>query len=419
MSEYTPNNASGIAIEEVKKKIGADRAPRSRRARTLRYIVLAAVFLFLVTLGLLLMRGATNATDQGFETAEAKRGDVRVTVTATGTLQATTTVEVGAEVTGRVLKVNVDANDIVKKGQVLAVIDPEQLQAAVTQVAAQVGAADAAVRLARATAAEAKLTLSRVRLQVAEGLATTKDLETASASAERADANVDSAIANVTLAKAALSQAQSKLDKTTILSPINGIVLSRSVEPGQTVTAGFTTPILFKLAEDLTQMRLNVDVDEADVGRVRDGLEATFSVDAYPERTFTSQVMSVRNEAKVSQNVVTYQAVLSVDNSLRLLRPGMTCTATIVSETHRDVLVVPNAALRFAPKTPQGPFAGNQKQVGSETDHREKQRVWLLSGGKPVPLPVRASATDGVVTEIVSGELQPGVSVIVDVRDVP
>jgi len=397
--------------------IGADRAPRSRGFRVVRYIISVAVSLGLVALGTLFFRSGANVSGPAFETAEMKRSDVKVTVTATGTLQATTTVEVGAEVTGRVLNVNVEANDIVKEGQILAVIDPEQLRAAVAQSAAQVGSADAAIRLAHATAAEAKLSLARVRLQVAEGLAATRDLESATASAERAAANVDSAIASATLARAALSQAKSKLNKTTIVSPINGMVLARLVEPGQTVTAGFTTPILFKLAEDLTQMRLIVDVDEADVGRVRKGLEATFTVDAYPKRTFQSRVTSLRNEAKMSQNVVTYQAVLSVDNSLRLLRPGMTCTATIVSKTRHEVLVVPNAALRFAPPSAQGPFAGAQKQVGIETDRREKQRVWLLKEGKPVPVPVQAGATDGIVTEIVNGGLQPGTAVIVDVKD--
>jgi HlyD family secretion protein len=417
MSENAPKNMVTVSTDEVRKTIGADRSARSWGWRALRYVVPAGVLLGLVAL-VTLLRGGANARGPAFETAVTKRGDVKVTVIATGTLQATTTVEVGAEVTGRLLRVNVDANDVVKKGQILAVIDPEQLRAAVAQSAAQVGSARAAIRLARATAAEATLTLARTRLQVAEGLATTRDLESATASAERAAANVDSAVASAALAQAALSQAQSRLGKTTIVSPINGMVLTRLVEPGQTVTAGFTTPILFKLAEDLTQMRLNVDVDEADIGRVREGLEATFTVDAYPERTFPSKVTSLRSEAKTSQNVVTYQAVLSVDNNVRLLRPGMTCTATIVSETRHDVLVVPNAALRFVPlAAQQGPLAGGQKQVGIETDRPEKQRVWLLQEGKPVALPVRAGATDGIVTEIVRGELRPGMAVIVDVKD--
>lgn len=419
MSESAHKNMSEVSAETVKKTIGANKAPLSRRARLVRYGVVAVVLVGLVAVVFPVFRGGPGAKGPAFETVEAKRGDLRVTVVATGTLQATTTVEVGAEVTGRMLQVNVDANDVVKKGQVLAVIDPEQLQAAVTQSVAQVGSADASVRLGRATAAEAKLALSRLRLQVGEGLATTKDLEAATASSERADANVDSAVASVTLARAALSQAQSKLNKATILSPINGIVLSRSVEPGQTVTAGFTTPVLFKLAEDLTQMRLNVDIDEADVGRVRDQLDATFTVDAYPDQTFTSRVISVRNEPKTSQNVITYQAVLAVDNSQRLLRPGMTCTATIVAETRSNVLVVPNAALRFVPPVAHGPFADNKKQVGTETARREKQRLWLVAAGQPTPLPVVAGASDGIVTEIMSGDLQPGVPVIVDVKESP
>ena len=417
MSEDATSHVPGSSTDEVRKTIGADRPPRSRARRALPWIIAVAVLLGLVALGIVLYAVRASAAGPTFETADTRRGDVKVTVVATGTLQATTTIEVGAEVTGRVLKVNVDANDVVKKGQVLAEIDPEQLQAAMEQTTAQVGAADAAVRLARATANEARRTLARVRLQVAEGLATTKDLEAATAGAERANASVDSAAASATLARAASSQAGSRLDKTTILSPIDGMVLTRLVEPGQTVTAGFTTPILFKLAEDLTQMRLIVDIDEADVGRVKDGLDASFAVDAYPERTFPSQVTSLRYEAKVSANVVTYQAVLSVDNGARLLRPGMTCTATIVSELRHDVLVVPNAALRFVPPVSQKPFAGSTKQVGVVTESHEKQRVWLLEEGKPVALPVQAGATDGIDTEIVSGELTPGTAVIIDVKD--
>jgi HlyD family secretion protein len=307
----------------------------------------------------------------------------------------------------------------VKKGQILAQIDPEQLRAAADEARAQVASASAAIRLAKATKVESALAAERAKQQAAEQLISRHDLEAAVATAERAEASLQSANASATLANAGLKSALSKLEKATILSPIDGIVLSRLVEPGATVTAGFTTPVLFKLAQDLTQMRLNVDIDESDIGRVREGLDATFTVDAFPDRTFPAKLYSLRNEPKTTSNVVTYSAVLSVDNAERLLRPGMTCTTTIVAETHHDVLVVPNAALRFAPPVVGGPGADSKKTAGVEGDHREKQRVFVLKGTTPTAVPVRVGATDGIVSEIVSGEVQVGTQVITDVKVKP
>jgi len=348
-----------------------------------------------------------------FETAELARGDLQVTVRATGTLQALTSVEVGAEVTGKLLSVHVDANDRVKKGQVLAEIDPEQLHAAVDQAAAQVAASEAAIAQAQATLNESKQNFDRKTSLRAKSFVSEAEIETATAGLERAEANLKSAKANATLSNAALKMAQSRSEKATIFSPIDGIVLARMVEPGQTVTAGFQTPVLFKLAQDLTQMRLNVDIDEADVGRVREGLEALFTVEAYPDRTFESKVISLYNEPKTSQNVVTYQAVLSVDNTEGMLRPGMTCTATIVAETKRDVLLVPNAALRFTP--PEMMPKPGEKRVGFEG--KPKQQVWVLEDGKPVASEVRTGLTDGIQTEVLEASIAPGTAVLTDVKE--
>jgi HlyD family secretion protein len=408
---------SSTTSEDVRKVIGATARPWWKRAVWIVVGVVAA--LAVVFLVVRARRGAAANAAPAFELAEAKRSDVKVTVTATGLLQSVTTVEVGAEVTGKVLSVRVDANDAVKKGQILAEIDPEQLRAAVDEAAAQVSSAAAAIRLAKATKTETAQAADRARAQAAEQLISRHDLEAAVAAAERAEANLQSAVASATLANAGLKLARSKLAKTTIVSPIDGIVLSRLVEPGATVTAGFTTPVLFKLAQDLTQMRLNVDIDESDIGRVREGLDATFTVDAYPDRTFPSKLYSLRNEPKTTSNVVTYQAVLSVDNAERLLRPGMTCTATIVAETRKDVLVVPNAALRFAPPVKGGPGADSKKTAGVEGDRREKQRVFVLKGILPTPVSVRVGATDGTISEIVSGDIQAGTQVITDVKVMP
>jgi HlyD family secretion protein len=402
--------ASVPSTDEVKKAIGVA-APS-----VLRRIFLFACVILLVGTALFLFqtwRLRASNSDPTYEEAEVKRGDLQVTVRATGTLQALTTVEVGAEVTGRLLSVRVDANDLVKKGQILAEIDPEQLRAAVDQAGAQVAAADAAIRQAKATVTEATMEYDRIRQLGKKGIVSQAEHDTAIAARERADANLASAVANAALTSAALKSARSRLDKATIISPVDGIVLSRLVEPGQTVTAGFQTPVLFKLAQDLTQMRLNVDVDEADVGRVRDGLEAVFTVEAYPDRKFPSRVLSLHNEPKTSQNVVTYQAVLTVDNTERLLRPGMTCTATIISEIKHDVLLVPNAALRFTP--PSKKPKRDEKKVGLEGE--QKQHVWVLQENIPVAIEVHAGLSDGFVTEILGGDVKPGTKVLIDVKE--
>jgi HlyD family secretion protein len=304
------------------------------------------------------------------------------------------------------------------------VIDPEQLQAAVDQAAAQVGAADASVLQALATITETRLALERARSLRGQGLLGQGELETANANAQRAEAGAANARAQATLARASLKSARSKLDKTIIYSPIDGTVLTRLVEPGQTVTAGFTTPVLFKIAQDLTRMALTVAVDEADVGRVSDGLEATFTVEAYPERLFVSKVLSVGNEPTKTTNVVTYDAVLTVDNADRALRPGMTCTSTIVAQTRRDVLLVSNAALRFSPPTstggggPGGPAGAAASSIVTTPAPEGTKRVWLLRDGKTLePFDLHTGATDGVSTEIAEGALPVGTQVVVDVKE--
>lgn len=405
------SDVSNKTTADVQRAIGAGR--RSTARRVITWIIVGALLVAAV-LGIRAWRIRVAARGPTYETAEAKRGDVSVTVTATGTLQALTTVEVGSEVTGKVLSVKVENNDPVKQGQLLAEIDPELLRAAADQALAQVSQANASIMQAKATVTEAGLALERAKALRQQGLLGQGDLETAVASKQRADANLASANASATLAVAAYKSAKSRLDKTKIFSPIDGSVLSRLIEPGQTVTAGFTTPVLFKLAQDLTLMRLNADIDEADVGRVHEGLDASFTVEAYPGRKFASKVLSLYNEPKTSQNVVTYQAVLAADNGDKLLRPGMTCTATIVAETKKDALTVPNAALRFTPPSAQTP----EKKAGTvEAD--KKQHVWVLQGKTPVAIDVVVGASDGIVTEVLGGDVKPGTQVIVDVKDAP
>jgi HlyD family secretion protein len=365
-----------------------------------------------VAAGVVWFTGRSRTVPPRFQTGEVTRGDLQVTVTATGTLQGLNTVEVGTEISGKIAKIYKDFNDPVAAGELIAEIDTEQLEAAVQEARAQLAAAKARIREARATAKEAKLTRQRAEVQAKQGLIARQELEGARATSERATAQVASAEANAKLAEATLESAESRLAKARIVSPIDGVVLSRLVEPGQTVVAGLQTPVLFKLTEDLKKMRLLVDIDEADVGRVREGQEATFAVDAFPERTFESRVLSLRNEPITTNNVVTYQAVLSASNPELQLRPGMTATVTIVADERRDVLLVPNAALRFTPPVPRrGP---GPKKAAVEVPG---ERVYVLEGERPKPIPVKTGATDGARIEILEGELEPGTAVLTGVAE--
>lgn len=418
--------ADGAGDPEVAKTLGIGKS-KSRSRRILRWLLLV-VLLAAAGGGVwryIRTRDASVAPE--YRSAEVARADIRVTITATGTVKGLNTVEVGAEISGKVTKVHVDFNDRVKKGQVLAEIDPEQLRAAMDEASARVGDADASIRQARATLTEAKQNAARAEQQASQGLISQKELEAAKAAAERAEASVTGALAGATVSRASLKSSKSKLEKTTIVSPIDGVVLSRLVEPGQTVTASMQTPVMFKLAQDLTRMSLNVFIDEADVGRASEGQDASFTVDAYPGKTFPSKVMQLRNEPKTEQNVVTYEAVLAVDNSELLLRPGMTATATIIAEVHKDIVAVPNAALRFVPPgmgggpsvripgvripgaTGKGPGGGNKRPGAAGP------RVWMLKDGAPVAIPVKVGASDGRVTEIISDDVTPGMQVLVDV----
>jgi HlyD family secretion protein len=328
----------------------------------------------------------------------------------------------------------VDFNDQVTAGQALVEMDPAQLSSRVEQSRAQVGAADASIRLAKATIAQSKAQAERARDMASKGLLSSKDLEAAEADAARAEASLASAQAQATLARASLKDAQTSLGYSTIRSPIDGVVLSRQIEPGQTVAASLQSPVLFTLARDLTQLRLFVNVDEADVGKVQEGQAANFTVDAWSNRKFASKVVSVRNLPTAGQTVVTYQAVLSVDNSERLLRPGMTATATIVTAERQGVLLVPDAALRFMPKvaaaaTPSpGPLpfismtpprirggSGNMRMKAAAATPADNQGVvFVLEGATPSRRVIEIGGSDGTSTQVTGGPLQVGEQVITE-----
>jgi HlyD family secretion protein len=338
------------------------------------------------------------------------RGPLVVRVSATGTLQPENQVDVGAEISGRVDSVAVDFNDRVTKGQILAVINTDQIRAQLAQAKAELNAANASVVTSEATVNETKERRDRAEGLFGRGIVSQQDFQTAEADYARAVASVAKAKADVENATARVRLHETSLDKTAVRSPIDGMVLDRKVQQGQTVAASFQTPVLFTLASDLARMELEVDIDEADIGQVREGQTATFSVDAFPQRRFDARLTSLRNAPKTTNGVVTYQGVLSVDNSAGLLRPGLTATVEILVAETEDAILVPNGALRFTPpavvaSVPPLVPANNGELVG---------RVWVLENGNPVPRDLKIGRNDGRNTQVVAGELASGDAVIVD-----
>jgi HlyD family secretion protein len=389
---------------------------RSKARRWARLLVLGVALVGALVLVVRWWRARSAVLPTQYVTAEVTRGDVRVTISATGTVEALNTVEVGAEVSGRITKLYVDYNDHVEKGQLLAEIDRTQLLASADEAAAHVAAQAAAIRQAEATVAEADATLARAQAQAAYGLASKADLETAQAGAARAKAALAGAKADAVVTSAGLKNARTQLGKAQVVSPTSGVVLSRLVENGQTVTAGFTTPVLFKIAEDLRRMNLHVYVDEADVGRVKEGQQATFTVDAFPGRTFPAKLVSLRNEPKTESNVVSYEAVLSVTNDELLLRPGMTATAAIIADEVKDVLLVPNAALRFAPPAQEsrGGFGMPGPPGGGQGQKPAGPTLYLIDGATLKAVPVKVGVTDGTSTQVTVDGLAVGAKVATD-----
>ncbi|MBW2459114.1 MAG: efflux RND transporter periplasmic adaptor subunit, partial [Deltaproteobacteria bacterium] len=314
--EAAPLDPSGLApppkSADVRHNLGVGKGGKLKRWlwRLVALLVLGAVVAAVVW-----WRGRAGAEDKvEYVTKPATRGNLEATVTATGSLQGRDTVEVGAEVSGTVKAVHVDFNDLVKEGQVLCEIDPQQLAAARDQTRAQLMAAQAEYSSRKVTAKEARATADRTKALAAEGLVSQQQLETAIAAAARAEAGSRSAAAQITVTRASLESSQTKLDKAKIVAPMDGVVLARSVEVGQTVAASLQAPVLFTLARNLKEMELTVAIDEADIGQVTEGQAATFVVDAFPERTFSAELQSIHNIGTLQNNVVTYEALLSVKN---------------------------------------------------------------------------------------------------------
>jgi len=374
------------------------------------------------------------------DTAVVDRGRIVAKVTATGTLSAIVTVQVGSQVSGRVAALHADFNSQVKKGQLIAKIDPALFQATVEQARANFVAARGNLAKAEAQAADAARQAARNKTLVDRKLIAQADYDTSQSNADAARAGVEAARGAVEQTRAALHQAEVNLAYTSIVSPTNGVVISRNVDVGQTVAASLQAPTLFVIAEDLAKMQVDTSVAEADVGRLRDGMEASFSVDAYPSEAFRGVVRQIRNAPQTVQNVVTYDAVVDVSNDDLRLRPGMTANVTFVYAQKEDVLRLPNAALRFRPPPEllkeqgekakadggeaaaalgSGPGRGQGQGQGRAQgrpgrDTPDRRTVWVLRDGSAAPVPVRTGISDGSLTEVVEGELKPGDAVITD-----
>lgn len=429
MTESIAPEAAGPSTD-VAATLGLNQQGAGRSRRTV-YMALGVLVLVIPGIVWFLHSRSAHGT-VSYQFQDVVKGTLSVTVSATGTLQPTNKVEVGSEISGTIKSVEVDYNQRVKRGDVLVRIDTTRQEAQVKQTAASLEAAKAKVLQAGATVSEAKAKLARlVQVQEASGgkVPSLTEMDAARATVDRAVADQANARAAVTQAEASLDAQRIDLAKSVIRSPINGIVLIRAAEPGQTVAASLQTPVLFTLAEDLTRMELQVDVDEADVGTIAPGQSATFTVAAYPDRTFPARVSQVRFGSTTVAGVVTYTTVLTVDNSALLLRPGMTGTASINVRKVENALLVPNTALRFTPPAaPVQQASGGGSLISKmfprpprtsakapEIDDKAPH-VWIVRNGELQKVAVTTGLTDGVKTEVTSG-VSAGLPVVVDLSE--
>jgi HlyD family secretion protein len=431
-----PNNQSTIDLGQ------AIEAGSPKHNSKKRYYAIALILLLgLGTWYFLAQRSKAQSRGPSFNTQAVKRGDIRLTVTATGNLEPTNEVTVGTELSGTTVEVYVDTNDLVTKGQPLARLDTVTLENLLKSSKAALESAKAELVQSQASLKEAEATLARQKeLQRLSGgtLPSKADFAATVAEAERAKADIITAQAAISEAEADVATKEDNLSKALIVSPTKGIVLSRSIEVGQTVAASYSTPELFVVAEDLSEMELEVAVAEADIGRVAAGQTAKFEVDAWPDRSFEATVLKVAYGSEETDNVVTYETDLSVRNEDLSLRPGMTATADINVAHHQDVLIVPLAALRFsptppdaadgaAPSTEKSSFLdsllprpkrptgakGNRQDAPELNESDGVSTIWILEDNRPKPIEVTLGINDGTYTEVISDQLSEGTQVII------
>lgn len=414
-----PEADSAPAIETA---LGLDGAGKAKRRRRIWWSALA-VAVMLAGILLTYQWYMSPSPRVEYTTAPATVSDLTVEISATGTLQPLTQVDISSELSGVVREVAVAENQQVRKGDVLAKLDTSKLEAQIERAQASAKAAAASVETARVTLKETEQALARASELARKGMATQQALDTAQAARDRAKAALDSAEASLAIANADLKLQQADLAKSTIYAPIDGIVLTRSVDPGQTVASSLQAPVLFVIAADLRKMELKAAVDEADIGQIRVGQQARFTVDAFPERPFDAEIRDISYASVTTDGVVTYDARLDVDNTDMLLRPGMTATVSVVTQQAKGVLTVPSSAFRYRPtETRERGFSmlsmftgrrGPMRRPGqTEQPPAEGLRtLYVLENGQPRRVDVKIGSSDGDRTEVLSG-LEEGDRVI-------
>ncbi|MEN0000164.1 MAG: efflux RND transporter periplasmic adaptor subunit [Pseudomonadota bacterium] len=410
------------ASENVAATLGLEQRSGSLRRWIIGIIAVAAV----VLAAWFFLSGRSGDDAVLYSTEPVSRGNLTITVTATGSVEPTNLVEISSELSGTVARVLVDHNAIVRQGQVLAELDDRKLRAMLDLKMAALHAAQARVSRAAASLENAKARMDTAVALGDRGITSAQNLMTRETEYRTALAELQTAEADRDLAKADLELQKVELENSCICSPIDGVVLDRSVEPGQIVAASFSAPVLFTLAEDLTEMELRVDVDEADIGRIKQGQKAEFTVDAYDELVFPAEISELWLAPETVDGVVTFKAILTIDNADMLLRPGMTATADILVNEVEDALLVPNAALRYVPPPEEtgsddersgllGMLIPQRAPVVDRTDLG--RAVYVLDGDQVRRIEIERGDSDGSMTEISSPELQEGMQVITGRRD--
>ncbi|GAM09834.1 macrolide export protein MacA [Geobacter sp. OR-1] len=381
-----------------------------------KVLIISVVIAIIAGISWYLLKGNKPAVT--YRTVKIERGTILSTVAATGNLSAVTTVQVGTQVSGTIQKLYVDYNSRVKNGQTIAEIDPSLFNAAVEQARGNALNAEANLQKARVTLADAERTLTRYKKLLSDGIVSQSDYDVAETASQAARASLKAAEGSVAQTKGALLQAKTNLRYSVIRSPVDGVVISRAVDVGQTVAASFQTPTLFTIAQDLTKMQIETSVDEADISRVSVGQKASFTVDAYPELTFGGKVVQVRSAPVVNQNVVTYVVVVNVDNKELKLKPGMTANVNIEVGRKENVLKLPPAALRFKPKAKTDEARakkGNGSPQGGKPGKKDKgQQVYVLKDNNPVPVSIKTGIGNDSSIELLEGALKEGDEVVVE-----
>ncbi len=366
-------------------------------------VILAALIIFVFS--------GSNKTQ--FKTVKVQKGEITQRVTATGNVNPVTTIIIGTRVSGTIVALYADYNSQVKKGQLIAQIDPTPFENELKQSEADLLNSKAALFKAEVTLKDAERNFKRKQELYKRDLIARSELDDAETAYNTAKAQYEIARAQVKKAEAGLNQANTNLGYTRIVSPVDGVVIAKNVEVGQTVAASFQTPTLFTVAPDLTKMQIDTNVDEADISKIKKGMEANFTVDAYPDGKFKGSVSQIRLSPTVTQNVVTYNVVISVDNSHLMLKPGMTANVTFIVDSKKDVIKIPNAALRFKmPDSASTKVEPTQRRKGEES---KQQGVWVMRNGKPLRVNIKVGISDGEWTELVEGDIKEGDEIIVDI----